>query len=1111
MEMKFTSKYRITGLLILFILALLPAGRPASAQVDYTTGSLRGTVNDPQGAVVSGATVTVTNSATGVSRTANSGKDGGYQIPALPAANYQITIEAPGCSKILIKKVELGVGQSLSYDAHMKAGSPSETVEVSGKDVSMVDASRSSQANSINPLQMENLPNLTRSFTLDAYMLPGISSSEAPRIQTPGFTWFLTSGFSIGGNNGRNTISTIDGGENESGTGQLRVTNLPLDATQEFQVNRSAYASEYGFTSVGAINIVTRGGGNNWHGDAFGFYHNQSTDSANFFNGFSGTPKAFSQDFITGGSFGGPIVKNKLFFYLAYEYQRMDTPNFGNADIFAAPSVLGLGAPGLGTNCAAQFTGKNPDQLCYVNALKSSGDPFLVGFANGITPGLSPLNNPALNTILNRDSGVFNSPDRLQNVVMRFDYLPDEKDSINVRLGYAHNNFRSPMGGVQNGTPDSYMALARDFNVFGDWTRTINSNVVNQLLVQIVPRDRSQDLPLQFTGVNFSLGSLGAPGPGGYSSFGSPSLLPYKAQQDRYQVEDNVSWIMGAHTFKAGVSVQAANYHIEDDLWFNTQFDFRDGLNKLISLAPAAVQAHLVAFNLSNGFPATGPTTTNLSGPQSFAFGIPSDVIAGFGNPAWHGWGSYFGSFLQDSWKINSRLTMNAGVRLDYDSEPIPVRGNFYAQPRLGFAWDPFGDHKTIIRAGAGIYVAPVDNQIATFGNLLNGSGSFINEVLVDLTPTDPRVAQLWGLGIAGGHLPFGHLTPGDFASVGINTTTPGSFASYSVDANYKHPYTIQASLSVEREIVRNLSLEVAYNMYRGIHLPLPVETGYSEIPVGSILCPTLACTDPTGGPLYSPNTGQNQNITFTSGGSSIYHGVTASLTKRYSHGLQFQANYTYSRTLDDVLDFSSTQAWFRPSRLNLYRAPSAFDVPHLFTVNATYTLPCKPGNGVVSTIFSDINLTPVFTARSGMPFSVLTPSLVNKINNQTIDNLLATPFLASRDSNRGAAFYSFDMSFQKTIYLMHDRGVWLRMIVQGTNLLNRTNFNGVNDIFDPNGIPSNGIVPTAGGGTVNLLTGPFTGLQGVKPTSPFALTQPLAFSSAFAGRQVQFGLKLGF
>ncbi|MBZ5532775.1 MAG: carboxypeptidase regulatory-like domain-containing protein [Acidobacteriia bacterium] len=1103
---------------VLGILVFVMGCVTALAQVDYATATLRGTVTDPQGAVVSGASVVATNTATGLKKTAKTDADGRYQILAVPPGTYEISFEAARFKREVAKGIVLTVGQSLVFNASLNLGAVSETVEVTAVDVPLIQTEQTQQANTINTLQVQELPNINRSFTYDVFTLPGVSNSEAPRTQNPGFTGFLTTGFSIGGSNGRNNLSTIDGGENEYGTGQYRITNLPVDAIQEYQVNRNGFAAEFGFTDGSAINIVTKGGGNLWHGDLFGYFRDQNTEAQNFINGISGFPKAFSQGVYSGGSLGGPVVKDKLFFFSSYEYQRTDTPNFGNASVLSQPTVLGLSAPGLGTNCAAQFAAKSPDQLCYINALKASGNPFLIGFANGITPGLSPLNSPALNTILTRDNGIFNSPDRLHNAIVRADYQPNDRDSINLRAIYVHNDFTSPQDGITNASPDSYALHVRDFSILASWSRTIRPNLLNQLLVQVVPRNRSEAVPFANNGINLGIGSLGAPGPGGTSTFGGPALLPYLAHQQRFQFEDNMTWIRGAHSLKFGASYRPANYFVENHLWFNPEFDFRDGAIPLISLAPAAVQAQLVGFNLTNGLAATGPLSTNLSGPQSFAFGIPADVIAGFNNPVWKGWGHYFGSFVQDTWKLNSRLTMNAGVRLDVDGEPSPLGTSFYVSPRLGFAWDATGDQKTVIRAGGGIYVAPIDVLIPSYGSLLDGTGKYINEVFLALSPTDPRVAQLWGLGLAKGELPFGHLTPADYAAVGIDITTPGASVGYSVAPNYKNPYSVQTSLSIDRQLVKNLSLELGYIMYHAVHLQMPVETAYKEIPVGSAACAGAAnpvtCKDLTGGPLYTFATGQVQHTTYASNGSSIYHGLTASLTKRMSHGLQFQANYTWSKTLDNTIDFASFQNWFRPNRLDLFRSVSVFDIPHIFTANAVYTTPFKNGQGALATILSDITLSPILTMRSGLPFSVRTPSLatlpLNLGGNGIVpDSNYAMPFGSSRNNNRGAGYYTLDMSFQKAVYIQRDRGVRLHLIVQGTNLLNHVNFNKVNDVFDVNGFAPT--VKLVNGQTVNLINGPFTGLKGIKPTSASQLSQPLVFSQADSPRQIQFGLKLAF
>ncbi|HKV42270.1 MAG TPA: hypothetical protein VJX67_23910, partial [Blastocatellia bacterium] len=247
------------------------------------------------------------------------------------------------------------------------------------------------------------------------------------------------------------------------------------------------------------------------------------------------------------------------------------------------------------------------------------------------------------------------------------------------------------------------------------------------------------------------------------------------------------------------------------------------------------------------------------------------------------------------------------------------------------------------------------------------------------------------------------------------------------------------------------------------------------------------------------------QQTTYSSIGSSIYHGLTASLTKRYSNHLLFQANYTFSKTIDNTVDFASFQNWFRPDRLNQFRAVSVFDFPHIFVANAVYGTgtPDELGRGFLGRVLADITVAPVLTLRSGIPFTVTVPGLRNGTN---LDNLFATPYAAGRDTGRGYPFYTLDLRLQKALYILPERKLRFDLIVEGTNILNRTNFNSVNQNFPTVAGPAT----LANGQTVNLLTGPYN-LSGFVPKTLGDTASPLAFQTADQPRQIQFGLKIVF
>jgi hypothetical protein len=1079
-----------TKRLVFLVLLVMSISTPrVSGQVDVATATLKGTVSDPNGAVIPGATMTATNIEKGTTRTAKTSADGTYRIPLLQPGSYQVEAEMAGFDKLVATNIQLTVGQSLEYNVTLRIGAITNVVDVT-TEAPLIQAEQTQQANTINKVQVENLPNISRNFTQNVFTLPGVSSSDATRSQQPGFTGFGTTGFSIGGSNGRNNLSTIDGGENEYGTGQYRI--LPsVDSIQEFQVNRNAFAAEFGFTVGSTVNVVTKSGGNQFHGSAYAYFRDQNIESANFFNRFLPSPpgqtggysKAYSQNFYPGGTFGGPIIKDKLFFFTSYEFTKLDQAGFN----FLLNSAGSLGINGTSIAGLAQQS--------YFSQLTASGNPFLAGFAAALRPLMVPQNNANLLKMLKRDDGEFNTATRAHTWLTRIDYQASAKDSLSIRFA-----LQRATTGAQS-FPDGVSLVTRDYSILTNWARIISPSVVNQLRVQIVPFNRADSVPNQDNGTFFSISELNGAGYGGAGTgfgFGHSNLLPYLAHQRRFQFEDTVSWTKGSHNIKFGASYRPADYNVEDDLYRGGQFDFASGLIPLIALAPAALQGQLVGFNLAHGFPATGPPATNLSGPEAFDFGIPDFYHGGFGNFAWKGWAHYFGSFVQDSWKVSPRLTLDIGGRFDVDGEPPPLGRHSYFSPRVGFAWDPWGDHKTVIRGGGGIFEGPIDVLIPSYGALLDNSGKYINQVLSILASPFSAVqpTTIYASGLASGKLPFGHLTAADLNGLGVQTTAGNpNRVVFSIDPNYRNPYSVQASLSIQRELLNNLSLEVGYTMYHGLHLQMPHDTSVKATGV----------VDPFIGPLYAPiDTSVFQRTTYSSIGKSIYHGLTVSLTKRYSNHLQFQANYTFSKTIDDVIDFASFQNWFRPDRLNQFRAISVFDFPHVFVANAVYLTPFKPGEGnFLARAFADVSVAPIVTMRSGIPFTVTVSGLRNGTN---LDNAFATPYNAGRDTGRGAPYYTLDMRVQKAVYVNRDRGLKFDLIAEGTNVLNHVNFNKVNQNFPTVAGP----VTLANGQIVNLLTGPYN-VGGFKPTSIGDLASPLSFQSADSPRQIQFGLRIAF
>jgi hypothetical protein len=1068
----------------------------AWAQADVSAAGVKGTITDPQGAAVPSAIVTIKDLAQGATRTVHSGSDGDFQATALRPGLYEITVEAKGFAQYLLKDITLTVGQTASFEIKLQVADVRTEVVVTTS-APLVEVSRTQQANTIEQRQVASLPNSGRTFQAYVYTLPGVANSDAPRAQLAGrITGFGTSGFSIGGSNGRNNLVTVDGGENEYGSGGLRFAVTP-EVIQEFQVNRNAFSAEFGFTAGTAVNIVTKSGTNQFHGSAYVFFRSQDTSARDPFDFNPTGKKSFNQQVFPGFTFGGPVVKNKLFFFTNYERQKNDNARFRT---YTSNSLLQ----------------PSTDQAALLARLDASADANVRRIATNLRTALTTnaTTYPTSFKILRESEGTFNGLARLNTWSTRLDYLLSERDSITGRFTLSRN-FTDDIGTGNGTSPSISSSLTyRDYSTVISWTHAFSANVVNQARVQFSPNNSAVTAPPEPTRTSVIISGL--------AGFGRAFGAPYIVTQDRYQFEDTLTWLRGNHTFKFGGSYRPVSYNFRNDLWFAGEYQFQASALYPVTLAvPAADRAAFVA--------AAGAGVPLLNPLQNFNLNQPLIYRQGFNNPLWVGTGHYFGGFAQDTWKVHPRLTLDIGGRVDWDGEPQPVPRRTYFSPRFGFAYQLTGDNKTVLRGGSGLFYSPIYVQIPGYTSVLNGSGRYINQIVRTGNAGLPTVfnasaAGVYQAGILGNAAagipantyPYGVLTDAQIRGLGISTAAgaPGRVL-FDLNPDYKNNYSIQANLGIQRQLTNNLSLEVAYQMYHGLHLQQPVGVNYCE--AGTPGCPATAAQqtalsqrDVRLGPLYRAcgadtncfrvnDAGITQFTDYQARGSSIYHGMTVSLTRRFSNYVAFQANYTFSKAIDDQTDFNSAFAPPFPTRLRTERSLSTFDIRHNFVFSGVFQSPFK------SWALRDIALSPSIFIRGGIPFTIRTGADINADTRGGTDRL----FHIGRNTGIGPNFRSVNLRLSKAFRFKTDSPTRIEFTADASNLFNRTNFAAVNEVI-PVSVSATGVLtfPTA------LAAADYTAntvrLEGRRDRD-FTKGDPLSFTSAFNPRQILWGLKLVF
>jgi hypothetical protein len=1031
------------------------------AQADVAHSTLKGTVTDQSDAAVSDATITVINAARGIARSVQTDDDGAYQVPLLQPGTYEMRIEASGFRRQVLQKLVLTVGQVGVYDIKLQVGPITESLSI-GTPATLLETERTQQSDTVERRQIATLPNLSRNFTFYISTLPGVADVSAARVQQTRVAPVPTSGFSVGAGNGRSNYISIDGGENDSGIGSLRIRNLSVEAVREFQVNRNAYAAEYGFTAGTAVNVVTQGGTNAFHGSGYIFYRSQKTAARDPLNA-SGNG-AFEQRVSPGFTLSGPLLRNRAFFFTSFEVLKYDVARIRSYT--SNPSLL-------------RPTGA---QSAYLQTLESgpNGTDTTRRIAAQLLATLTTASYPKTMQLLQQSEGQFTAPSRTYNWTTRLDYNRGERDFISGRFTLARedndllriDNVEAPSNGMIE-TVDDYTAV-------GTWNHIFNDRLLNQLRVQFADDDYSQVSRAPESALISIAGLI---------NYGRVLTIPTVMKQKRYQFEDIVSWNRGTQDFKFGASYRPVDAQLFNELGFGGTYQFAAGL----PLARAILPADLGTLT----GPLAPPADTVLSSLQAFNLGLPSIWQQGFGTPGFNAWQHNLGAFGQVSWRATPRLTLNLGARLNYDGEPEPLDRNLSLSPRIGFAWDPFGKGETVIRGGFGTFYAPVSLQVLSAATLQIDSGEFINLQSRTLQDGAQSTEALWDYGVNLGKLPFVALTDADVRAFGISPS-PGQPNRRVAEAarDYDNPYTVQASLGLSQQLGREFALEIALQLYHGVHLPIALEGNYRES--GQfVTVPGMPGSDLFGPRLERIDPSIAQKILHSSEGNSIYYGMTTSLLKRFGEGFQLRGSYTYSKGLDDVLDFTGASTPYLVTRRYVDRGLSAYDVRNSFVLSGNFESPFTVDSAQhwMARALADITLGPIITLRSGLPFNLYIGRDVNGDLNST-----DRPFYAPRNSGVGENFYSVDLRMSKRFHLrQNSEAPRVELIVEATNLLNHVNFLRVNDVVCGTAQPGfiNGCDP-------KFLTGPFDfkGIRGLPATAP------LGFVTAAPPRQFQFGLR---
>jgi len=964
-------------------------------------GTILGTVTDSSGAAVTGATVTVKNSETGLLRTATTGDDGSYSVPELPIGNYSVTVEKSGFKSGVVSGIHVEISSERRADVSLQPGQVSQTIEVSGEALPLVETTSNTLGGAFEGGQVEALPINGRDYTKLFINVPGAAGEPNGAGDSPGSFGYVA----VNGNRGRANNFMLDGTDendgyrndpaiNEGGVFGTPATVLPLDAIAEFRV-LSNFEAEYGRNAGGVINIVTKSGTNAFHGSAYEYFRNDHLNARNFFN-TEPTKDAFRNNQF-GVTLGGAIVKDKTFYFLAYEGQREggaitslnvvpSVTDFRNAITNIKNTAKPAADP---TKCTttiiACVTNQpagviNPVMLNFFNFCQSKGQ---CSGGKDIWPGVN-IANAAAGAANSVDADPFSSG--ISSMIAKIDHAINANNQLSGRYFFGDSRQSFPLGlaGGNNLPGTNTVTPIRTQLVSISLVSTLSTNVVNEARFGwnryrngFVPEDAKS-----IGNPNASLGlNTGVTNP---RDFGLPTMRfltlsflgssPFSNPRDRvdanWQAIDGLSWKHGRHDIKFGYEYRLTTVRSFNDFSARGVFVFGPTLQGSTVLAP-----ELQNFLLGN------PTSTPLFSSRIVTGATDRDAKQ-----------ASDGLYVQDSFRWTRNFTVNMGLRWDYFGVIHEDQGRFSVydpavglihrdplydkdfrsfSPRLSVAWDVSGKQKTVVRAGFGVFFDDFSQDAFTgqiYENSFNAGVAYnpIGPDPIFINKSLPGVPFQPGLAI--------------FAPVPPNGPAPSATSDAStVDKHMRNPYVYNFNLNVQQELFKNTMLQIGYvgsSGHKLLRLRDINQPNQAEITAADLACKCindfavprnfttiLSSIDPVG-PFVV-----NQ---LEASAVSHYHSLQTSLTQQNFHGWTNQITYTWSHSIDtasDSQDYVPNAAESQDgTNTKAEKGPSNFDLRNRFVWSSSYDLPKweagrRMGEGWM--------VSGVVTIASGHPFSM--------------------------------------------------------------------------------------------------------------------------------------------